>query len=167
MLATFACAPAPERISSSRSVRVATVVSAAEVDSSPSERPAEKSLSAPRRELLIVEAPQVVLPSVRLPRRSAPALQVPDTSVELPGLGDLASPPPWSGKLEVSNSSVCRFERRPMELPALKVELPSLAFEPGGARLRPRSPYNLPGHLPLNSFCLQRETGLPVLPGVY
>ena len=51
-----------------------------------------------------------------------------------------------------------------LDFDALKSEL---KFDPAGAKLRPRSPYTMPGHLSFNNVVCSVHDGLPLHPGVW
>lgn len=97
--------------------------------------------------------PKLELPAVGIPVPEDPARW--DLKIEIPVVA------------EVSITDRLRIEPTVGQMEPLRIDFPSLAWRPEGARLRPRSPYCLPGHLPLNTFMLHSEDKLPISPGLW
>ena len=126
------------------------------------------------QEMWKVTSPRLDLPSYigSATSNSAPTLGESESTLLLP---DEAHPEQLVEPSPVSWTFLPEFKEEDWSLsqPELSYTLPhkltsqSLAFSPQGARLRPRSPYCMPGHTSQNFVVYSAHDGLPLHPGVW
>lgn len=125
-------------------------------------------------EMWTITPPRLTVPPTEAPTsRSVWTVTSRSTSPLL--LPNQASPQGPSEPTPVTLSFLPQFPEKDWGLPQpqLSYDLPhkltaeSLAFSPKGGRLRPRSPYCMPGHTSQNFVVYSAHDGLPLHPGVW
>lgn len=127
---------------------------------------------APSLSLPSIEMPRIHLPQYDLPESRAPMpsreYRLPGVSIESPHLPIEPSwrTPEWSFRPDLQVGEWAGLQPEwtfPFDPPDLAAEL---QLKPG-AKLRPRSPYCMPGHLSQNFVVTSLNDGLPLHPGVW